>query len=71
MKTIKELREEAGLTQFQLAVKVGVTPTTVSAWERGVYEPRASQLRKLAQLFGVAMDEIDTATPLLEGKDAA
>lgn len=71
MKTIRELREEAGLTQFQLALKVGVTPTTVSAWERGVYEPRASQLRKLAEVFGVPMDQIDTVTPILEGKDAA
>lgn len=70
MKTIKELREERGWTQFDLAVKLGVTPTTISAWERGMYEPRASQLRALAGLFEVPMDQIDTWTPV-EGKDAA
>jgi putative transcriptional regulator len=71
MKTIKELREAAGWTQLELAVKIGVTPTTISAWERGMYEPRASQLRALAEAFGVRMDEIDTMKPVLEGKDVA
>lgn len=71
VKTIKELREAAGWTQLELAVKIGVTPTTISAWERGMYEPRASQLRALAEAFGVRMDEIDTMKPVLEGKDAA
>jgi transcriptional regulator with XRE-family HTH domain len=71
VKTIKELREAAGWTQLDLAFKIGVTPTTISAWERGMYEPRASQLRALAEAFSVRMDEIDTMTPVLEGKDAA
>lgn len=71
MKTIKVLREEHGWTQFELAVKIGVTPTTISAWERGLYEPRASQLRALAQVFLVAMDDIDTESPVQEGKDTA
>ena len=71
VKTIKEFREAAGWTQLELAVKIGVTPTTISAWERGMYEPRASQLRALAEAFGVRMDEIDTMQPVLEGKDVA
>ena len=32
---IKIRRKELGLTQFQLAVKLGVTPTTVARWEQG------------------------------------
>jgi len=71
VQTIKVLRDARGLTQFDLAVRVGVTPTAVSAWERGQYEPRASQLRKLAEVLGVRMDEIDTESPVREGKDAA
>lgn len=71
VKTIKELREDQGWTQLDLAVKLGVTPTTISAWERGMYEPRASQLRALATVLGVPMDQIDTWTPVDEGKDAA
>ncbi len=58
MKTIRELREERDWTQLDVAYKVGVTPATVSNWERGIYEPKVTQLRKLAQLFGVRMDEI-------------
>ncbi len=58
-KTIRELREDAGLTQLQLANKIGVTPSAVYNWERGRNEPKASQLRTMARLFGVSMDMID------------
>ena len=57
-KTIRQLREELGLTQLELANKLDVTPATVYTWERGRNEPRVSQLRKLADLFGVLMDDI-------------
>ena len=71
MQTIRQLREAAGLTQFELAVKVGVTPATVYNWERGRYEPKATQLRALARVFDVSMDDIDFESALEEGKDAA
>jgi transcriptional regulator with XRE-family HTH domain len=59
MKTIRALREEAGMTQLQLANELGITPSTVYNWERGRNEPKASQLKALALLFGVSMDVID------------
>lgn len=59
MQTIKDLRLVRGWTQLELAYKLGVTPLTVSKWERGVSEPRVTQLRNLAELFEVPMDEID------------
>ncbi len=58
MRTIRDLREERGWTQLQLANKLGVTPVTVYNWERGKYEPSASKLRAIAQAFGVSMDDI-------------
>lgn len=58
MRTIRELREAAGLTQVQLAQKVGVTPSAVYNWERGRNEPKASEVRSMARLFGVSMDEV-------------
>ena len=58
-KTIRQLREAQGLTQLELANKLDVTPATVYTWERGRNEPRVSQLRKLADLFGVLMDDIE------------
>ena len=57
-KTIRELREESGLTQFELATKIEVTPSAVHNWEVGRNEPKASQLRKIAMLFAVTMDSI-------------
>lgn len=58
-KSIKELRAAAGLTQLELARKVGVTPSSVYNWERGKTEPTATNLRDLAIALGVTMEEID------------
>ncbi len=58
MRTIRELREARGWTQLRLAIEVGVTPVTVYNWERGRYEPKASQFRALARALGVSMDDI-------------
>ena len=72
MKTIRELREERGWTQLELANRLGVTPSTIYSWERGRYEPTASKLRALARAFGVSMDII--ALPegdTIAGKTAA
>jgi transcriptional regulator with XRE-family HTH domain len=60
MRSIRELRQARNLTQRQVADAVNVTITTVANWERGTFEPRASQLRRLAQLFDVCMEEIET-----------
>lgn len=59
MKTIRQLRDEQGWTQLELANRIGVTPGTVYSWEKGKFEPRASQLRALALAFGVSMDDIE------------
>ena len=64
MRTIRRLREERGWTQLEVAYRLGVTPVTIYNWERGRTEPRASQLRQLARLFGVSMDDM-----ALEGED--
>ena len=65
VKTIRELREGKGWSQLELANRVGVTPSTVYNWERGKYEPRASQFRQIAEVFGVSMDAIE----LVQGAD--
>jgi transcriptional regulator with XRE-family HTH domain len=70
-KTIRQLREEREWTQLELANTLGVTPATVYTWERGRNEPRASQLRKIAETFGVLMDDIDLLEVEREVKIAA
>lgn len=53
---IKELRIENGLTQPQLAEKVGVSKAVISFWENGINEPKASYVLKLAKCFNVSTD---------------
>jgi DNA-binding XRE family transcriptional regulator len=43
----------------------------VSNWERGVYEPKVTQLRAMARLFGVRMDDIELVGDHVAGKVAA
>lgn len=57
-KTVRELREAKGITPVQIAAHMGVALATVYNWEADKHEPRASQLRELAHLFGVSMEEI-------------
>lgn len=59
MKTIRELRQEQGWTQYQLALKTGVHPQAVYLWESGRRTPQVTQMRKLGQLFELCSDEID------------
>lgn len=63
MPTIRELRQEQGWTQFELALKVGVQPQTVYLWESGRRMPLVPQLRKLGRLFQLCSDEIVLVEP--------
>lgn len=58
MRTIREFREAKGMSPVDLAAALGVSLATVYNWESEKHEPRASQLRKLARLFQVSMDDI-------------
>ena len=53
-----ELRKEKGLTQSEVAEKLGVTNKAVSKWETGETFPETAQLLPLAVLFGVTVDEL-------------
>ena len=56
--TIAELRKQHGMTQAELADKMGVTDKAVSKWERDLSCPDISSLPRLAELFGVSADEL-------------
>ena len=53
---LRELRIKSGLTQNEIATKLGVSGQTILNWENGIYEPKISQLIELADLFNVTVD---------------
>ncbi|MBQ8995460.1 MAG: helix-turn-helix domain-containing protein [Oscillospiraceae bacterium] len=57
-KKIRALRFKAGLTQEQLAEKIGVVPQSVSKWENSVAMPDISSLPLLAEIFGISIDDL-------------
>lgn len=61
-KKIRAHRDELGLTQAELADKLGLTYSSVSQWESGRATPRTPILRQLAELF-------DTTVADLMGED--
>ena len=48
-------REAAGMTQGQLAQRLGVRAKTLRDWENDLSEPRANRLQMLAALLGVSL----------------
>ena len=52
------LRVKNGLTQADIANRLGVTPAAVSKWETGSSKPRVEVLFQLAQLLGVRAEEL-------------
>ena len=57
-KRISAHRKQLGLTQDQLAEKLGVTAQAVSKWENDQSCPDISMLPKLAEIFGTSIDEL-------------
>ena len=55
---ITSLRKEKGMTQLELADKMGVTDKAVSKWERDISCPDVNTIPKLAEVFGISVDEL-------------
>lgn len=55
---IRELREESGLTQEELAKRLQVTRQTVHAIENDKYNPTLGLAFKLSRLFNRSIEEI-------------
>jgi putative transcriptional regulator len=56
IRRLKELRDEKGWSQGDLAERLGVRRTSVANYEQGVSFPPLPALEKLAKLFGVSLD---------------
>jgi putative transcriptional regulator len=55
---IRELREAAGMTQEELAQRVGVRRETIVFLEKGKYNPSLRLAHDVARVFGARVDEV-------------
>jgi transcriptional regulator with XRE-family HTH domain len=60
------LRMNAGLSQDELAERIGVSQQTIAFWERSGKTPRSEVLSQLAEALGVSIEVL-----LVESNDAA
>ena len=56
---LKKLREEAGLSQQELATRIGVAVATISRWERGAPAMlTVPQMKAMCKVFGKSIEEL-------------
>lgn len=51
-KKYMELRDKAGVTDYEVGKRTGIATSTLSNWKAGRYTPKADKLKKLADYFG-------------------
>ena len=64
---IRQLRKKAGLTQIELAEKLGVSIATLRRWEAGETSPNGTRMMELAELLEVSPDEIVAGNEISAG----
>jgi len=67
-KRLKQLREAAGLSQRQLAERVGVIHSNIHYWESSSKLPRADLLLPISKCLGVAVEVLLGEVKPLKGK---
>ena len=55
---IEEIRNERGIRQEELAKQLKVSRQTISSLENGRYNPSIMLAHKIAQLFGMTIEEV-------------
>lgn len=65
-KNLVELRTKAQLTQLQLAEMLNYSDKAVSKWERGEGVPDVRVLTKIAEIYGVTLDDIVREEPVAQ-----
>ena len=61
---IKVARKKAGMTQAELAQKLGIPFQSVSQWERDLRNPKIETLQRIAAALGVSLDDLLELRPL-------
>ena len=55
---LKALREARGLTQLQVADRIGISKAMISAYETASKAPSVDVLIRLSRLYGVSIDHL-------------
>ena len=55
---IKKARVARGMSQVELAKRIGVGQSAVSMWETGNAMPRAGKLKEIAEVLGCSVGEL-------------
>lgn len=66
-----ELRQTAGLTQMQLAERLGIHHSNIAFWELSGTPPRGEVLPRMAAALGVSVDALLGVTPPKPKRQAA
>lgn len=57
-KKLKDLRKQKGFTQVQLSKMLHVQQASISAWENDISKPDFDNQMKLADIYGISIDEL-------------
>ncbi len=52
------LRDAKGVTDYRVAADLGFSRTTLCDWGKGKFTPKLDKLKKLADYFGVTLEEL-------------
>ena len=58
MLRLKELRVKFNMTQKELAERLEMSQQAIAKWENGTAEPTVKNLRELAIIFGISVDDL-------------
>ena len=54
----ERLRDDKGVTDYRVAAETGISRSTLSEWKRGKYEPKVDKLIRIANYFGISVEEL-------------
>ena len=52
-----QLRDERHLTDYKVSKATGISTVTLTNWKKGKYTPKLDKMKKLADFFGVSLEE--------------
>ena len=63
------LLKKYGVTAYRVSKETGVTTATLTSWKQGKYTPKREKLQKIADYFGVTVEEKNDDPHELTAKD--